>query len=155
MDTNRRLTLRAAGGAGFQAALGSAGLLRAGAADAQAFNAAAFQARSVSDALKALGAGAPADSREVAITAPEIAENGAVVQVAVRSALPRTDFIALLVDRNPNALAGAFELPDGTDPDVTLRIKMSQTSQVVALVRADGRYYWARREIKVTIGGCG
>ena len=155
MDTNRRLTLRAAGGAGFQAALGSAGLLRAGAADAQAFNAAAFQARSVSDALKELGAGAPADSREVAITAPEIAENGAVVQVAVRSALPRTDFIALLVDRNPNALAGAFEIPDGTDPDVTLRIKMSQTSQVVALGRADGRYYWARREIKVTIGGCG
>lgn len=155
MDRNRRLTLRAAGGAGLQGALGSAGLLRAGAADAQAFNPAAFQARSVAEVLKALGAGTPADSREVAITAPEIAENGAVVQVAVRSALARTDFIALLVDRNPNALAGAFEIPEGTDPDVTMRIKMSQTSQVVALVRAEGRYYSARREIKVTIGGCG
>ena len=155
MDRNRRLTLRAAGGAGLHGVLGSAGLLGAGAADAQAFNAAAFQARSVAEVLKALGAGTPADSREVAITAPDIAENGAVVQVAVRSALARTDFIALLVDKNPNALAGAFEIPEGTDPDVTMRIKMGQTSQVVALVRAEGRYYSARREIKVTIGGCG
>ena len=63
--------------------------------------------------------------------------------------------MALLVEKNPNALAGAYELLEGADPEVSMRIKMGQTSDVVALVKADGKFYLARKEVKVTLGGCG
>ena len=32
---------------------------------------------------------------------------------------------------------------------------MAQTSSVFALVKAEGKYYVASKEIKVTLGGCG
>ena len=89
------------------------------------------------------------------ITAPDIAENGAVVPVSVVSAIPGTQSIAILIEKNPNMLAAVFDLPDGTDPSVTTRIKMAQTSNVYALVKADGKYHVASKEIKVTLGGCG
>ena len=87
--------------------------------------------------------------------APDIAENGAVVPVAVNSKLAKTQSIAVLVERNPNTLAAAFDIPPGTDPFISTRVKMAQTSNVVALVKADGKYYFASKEIKVTLGGCG
>ena len=75
--------------------------------------------------------------------------------VGIRSNLPRTEMIALLVEKNPNALAGAYTLLEGADADVNMRIKMGQSSDVIALVKADGKFYMARKEIKVTLGGCG
>ena len=124
-------------------------------AQAQAWNAAAFNARSLADALKALGAAAPRDSRDVVITAPDIAENGAAVQVSLRSAIPRTDFAALLIERNPNPLAGAFWFLEAGEPEASVRVKMSQGSDLVVLVRAEGRFFVARHEVTVTLGGCG
>ena len=90
-----------------------------------------------------------------AATAPDIAENGAVVPVTVQSGLPKTESIAILIEKNPNMLAANFDLPSGTDPLVGTRVKMGQTSNVYALVKADGKYYTAVKEIKVTLGGCG
>ena len=154
MIPSRRQSLRAAGGLGVYAALVAVGLLPAGRASAQQF-ASAFQTKSIADTLKALGAGTPADSKDVIINSPDIAENGAVVPVGVRSNLPKTEMIALLVEKNPSALAGAYTLLEGAEPDVNMRIKMGQSSDVYALVKADGKFYMTKKEIKVTLGGCG
>ncbi|MBK8766109.1 MAG: thiosulfate oxidation carrier protein SoxY [Burkholderiaceae bacterium] len=154
MIPSRRQSLRAAGGLGVYAALVAVGLLPAGRASAQQF-ASAFQTKSIADTLKALGAGTPTDSKDVVINSPDIAENGAVVPVGVRSNLPKTEMIALLVEKNPSALAGAYTLLDGAEPDVNMRIKMGQSSDVYALVKADGKFYMTKKEIKVTLGGCG
>ncbi len=155
MDISRRTTIQAAGGASLYGALLAIGLIKPGSASAQAFNQAAFQVAGVSDTLKALGAQGAAESKDVLIVSPDIAENGAVVPVAVRSNLPNTESIALLVEKNPNALAGSYDILEGANPEVSMRIKMGQSSDVVAVVKADGKYYMAKKEIKVTLGGCG
>jgi sulfur-oxidizing protein SoxY len=116
---------------------------------------AAFQAKGIPDTLKALGAAGAMESADVGIVSPDIAENGAVVPVGVTSKVPNTDMVALLVDKNPNALAGAYQFMDGGLADVNMRVKMGQSSDVFAIVRADGKFYMAKKEIKVTLGGCG
>ena len=63
--------------------------------------------------------------------------------------------IAVIVDKNPNSLTGAFEILEGTPADITMRVKMGQSSDIIALVKADGKFYMARKEVKVTLGGCG
>jgi sulfur-oxidizing protein SoxY len=155
MNPSRRTTLQLASGAGLYAALLSIGLLEPGRASAAEFDRAAFNTKGVADTLKALGVAEPAQSADVVITSPDIAENGAVVPVAIRSKLAGTDRLALLVDKNPNGLAAAYDLLPGAAAEVSMRIKMGESSDVVALVRADGKYYMARKEIKVTLGGCG
>ena len=155
MNHTRRQTLQAASGAGLYAALVAIGLLPASEAAAQQFNADAFKAKSIADALKALGAASPADSKEVTIVSPDIAENGAVVPVGIKSNLPKTDFMALLIEKNPFALTGAYDILPGAEAEVNMRVKMGQSSDVYAIVRADGKYYMTKKEIKVTLGGCG
>ena len=154
MDRSRRTTLQAAGSAGLYTALVSIGLLRPGAAAAQALDQ-AFKTAGVAATLKAMGAEGAAESKDVVIVAPDIAENGAVVPVGIKSNLPKTQMMALLVEKNPNALAGAYDILEGADPEVSMRIKMGQSSDVVALVKADGKFFMAKKEVKVTIGGCG
>lgn len=119
------------------------------------WNKQAFDAKSMQDVIKALGGGDAAPSDQITLVAPDIAENGAVVPVGAVSKLPNTEQISILVAKNPNALAASFTLPAGTEPEVATRVKMSQTSDVYALVKADGKYYTAHKEIKVTLGGCG
>lgn len=124
-------------------------------AAAQTWNRAAFEARTVKEALDALGAKDATPGGDIGITAPEIAENGAVVPVTVASRIPGTESIAILVDKNPNALSAVFTLPAGTLPEVHTRVKMAETANVVAVVRAGGRILFATKEVKVTLGGCG
>jgi sulfur-oxidizing protein SoxY len=134
--------------------LGAAGLLPARAQSA--WNKAAFEAHSLADVVKALGAARPTESRDVVLTAPDIAENGAEVPLAVACALPGLQRIAVVIDKNPNALAAVFTLSDAVEPRVDLRVKMAQSSDVFAVaLLADGRVLYARRDVKVTIGGCG
>ncbi|HYS52032.1 MAG TPA: thiosulfate oxidation carrier protein SoxY [Burkholderiales bacterium] len=153
MDPRRREVLKTGGG--MLALAAAAGILRPGESLAQEWNKAAFETKSVAETVKALGGGASTESKEIQITAPDIAENGAVVPVSVDSRLARTQAIAIMIEKNPNTLSANFEIPDGTDPFVTTRVKMGETSNVYALVKADGKYYHAVKEIKVTIGGCG
>ena len=152
---DRREILKAGGGAGVLALAVAAGLIKAEDAYAQQWNKAAFETKSVNDTVKALGGGSSAESAGIELTAPDIAENGAVVPVSVVSKLPKTQMIAILIEKNPNTLSAEFQIPEGTDPFVTTRVKMAETSNVYALVKADGKYYHAAKEIKVTIGGCG
>ncbi len=155
MNPSRRTGLRAAGSLGLYAALSAVGLFEGRAVSAQTFNAALFQAKNLNELIRMLGGASAANSKEILITAPDIAENGAVVPVTVRSQLPRTEQISLLVEKNPDPLAATFQLMEGVEPDLRMNVKMAQTSDVIALIKADGRFYVARREVKVTIGGCG
>ena len=121
-----------------------------------AYDSSAFEAKTFTDALKALGAGAPAESKDITLIGPDIAENGAVVPVGVSTALPGAKRLLLLVEKNPNVLAAAFDVSDAVDANFSTRVKMGQSSNVyaVALMR-DGKVLFAQKEIKVTLGGCG
>ena len=136
--------------------LAAAGWLAPETAAAQAWNKNAFEAKTMDETMKAFGGGAPAQSKDIAfVSTPDIAENGAVVPIGVSSSIPKTESIAILIEKNPNMLAASFDIPAGTDPSVGTRVKMGQSSNVYALVKADGKYYVASKEIKVTLGGCG
>ena len=136
--------------------LAAAGWLAPESAAAQAWNKNAFDAKTMDETMKAFGGGAPAQSKDIAfVSTPDIAENGAVVPVGVSSSIPKTESIAILIEKNPNMLAASFDIPAGTDPSISTRVKMGQSSNVYALVKADGKYYVASKEIKVTLGGCG
>lgn len=123
---------------------------------AHAFNRRAFEARSVAEAVRAYGAAAPVESKDVTLTAPEIAENGAAVALAMATTLPGVKQMLLLVEKNPNVLVAKFDVSDAVEPAFSTRAKMAQSSDVVAVaVTADGKAYFTRREVKVTLGGCG
>jgi sulfur-oxidizing protein SoxY len=95
------------------------------------------------------------DSSAISLTAPEIAENGAVVPITVETTLENVQSVSIVVEKNPRPLAVSFDIPSGTLPDVACRIKMGQTSQVMAVVKTDSGLFSAAKEVKVTIGGCG
>lgn len=153
MNQSRRGTLKAAGAGGLYAALVGVGMIRSG--EAHAAMDKIFETKGIADTLAAMGATDASMSDQVILIAPDIAENGAVVPIKLSSKLPKTEMMAVLVDKNPNALAGSYELIGNTNPAVTMRIKMGQSSDVVALVKADGKFYMAKKEVKVTLGGCG
>lgn len=156
MNTDRRQALKSAGAFSLYALVAAAGWSHPREAAAEAWNKGAFDTHSMDETLKALGATPPVPSKDVVFFAtPDIAENGAVVPVGVTSNVPKTEAIAILIEKNPNMLAAVFDIPPGTDTSLSTRIKMAQTSNVFALVKADGRYYVASKEIKVTLGGCG
>ncbi len=158
MNTGRRRMLKGTGGAAVLGLAMAAGIFRPGSAWAQqgAWNKAAFDTKSLSDAVKALGGSQPVESKDITITSPDIAENGAVVPFTIASKIPNTQSIAVMIEKNPNILAANFAIPEGTDPWVNTRVKMGQTSNVYAVVKAsDGKFYYASKEVKVTLGGCG
>ena len=124
--------------------LAAAGWLAPETAAAQAWNKNAFEAKTMDETMKAFGGGAPAQSKDIAfVSTPDIAENGAVVPIGVSSSIPKTESIAILIEKNPNMLAASFDIPAGTDPSISTRVKMGQSSNVYALVKADGKYYVA------------
>ena len=120
-----------------------------------AWNEQAFGAKTAADALKTIGAAAPAPSNDIVIEAPQIAENGAVVPIEISSNIPGTTSIAVLIEKNPFPLTGRFDFKAGALPFVKLNVKMGETSDVRVVADAGGKHYTASREIKVTIGGCG
>ncbi len=154
MHSGRRNALQDAGGLAVLALAMAAGIFKPSVARAE-WNKEAFSTRSFADAVKAMGGSQPVESKEIAINSPDIAENGAVVPFTVSSSLPNTQSISLLIEKNPNILAAEFQIPQGTDPWINTRVKMAETSRVIALVKADGKYYYTATEVKVTLGGCG
>ena len=142
------------GGGGVLALLAAAGVLPSAAMADR--NQPAFDAKALTDAFAKLGATAkPADSADIKLIASDLAENGAVVPVQIISNIPGTTQIALLVEKNPFLLASVCDFGPETVPEISLRTKMGETSQVIALVKAGDKFYVATKEIKVTLGGCG
>jgi sulfur-oxidizing protein SoxY len=155
MNRSRREALKAGSGAGALAFLLAAGIVRPGEIRAQGAAQGAFAMKTVPEAMRALGAQNPPVSAAIQIKAPEIAENGAVVPIGVESRLPGTESITLLIEKNPNPLAASFSIPAGTESNVSTRVKIGESSDVYALVKAEGKFYMAKKEIKITLGGCG
>jgi sulfur-oxidizing protein SoxY len=121
-----------------------------------AWPSAAFEAKSVQDAMSSLfGSADSTASGDIQIKAPDIAENGAVVPVSVSTSIGNTDKIAIIAEKNGQPLAASFELGQGTKGFISTRIKMGKTSDVIAVVEAGGKRFSARKNVKVTIGGCG
>lgn len=118
---------------------------------------AAFKAESAADAMKALfDDPSTTESDKIIVSAPDIAENGSVVPVEVdASGLENVTSITIIAEKNPVPLVAQFQLSAEAVPQVSTRIKMATTSDVVAIVEADGKLYTAKKEVKVTIGGCG
>ena len=150
MNQTRRQTLQSTGAF---ASLIALGLVTQSQAQA-AVDSASFQVKTLEDALKAIG-GTPATSDQVSVVSPDIAENGAVVPVGATSKLANTTEMYLVVEKNPTPLSCAFFIPAGTAADVQTRLKMGQSTNVVAVVKADGKLFSASKETKVTLGGCG
>ena len=136
------------------ALLAGAGLLPQAAQ--AAYNTAAFEAKTVAELAKALGGSAPVESKDVTITGPDIAENGAVVPIGVATTLPGVKRLLVLVEKNPSVLSAAFDVSDAVEASFSTRVKMGQSSNVLAVaVMADGKVLFAQKEVKVTLGGCG
>ena len=151
MQTRRQMLAHSATVAGLMAA---AGLLPASAM--AAWNGAAFEAKNMAELMKALGGSAPTESKDVAVTGPDIAENGAVVPVGASTSLPGVKRLLILIEKNPSMLAASFDVTDAVDANVATRVKMGQSSDVFAVAMMnDGKVLFAKKEVKVTLGGCG
>lgn len=123
---------------------------------ALAYEKAAFDAKTPADVVKALGAAAPVESKDVTIGGPDIAENGAVVPLSASTTLPGVKRLLLLVEKNPSALVAMFNVNDAVEPSFATRAKMGQSSDVYAVaIMNDGKAFFAKKEVKVTLGGCG
>ncbi len=157
MNTNmkRRLFLKASVAAGTVGMAAGAGLLMPRTVLA-AWNEAAFKADSMGAALKAgLGSDAATESAEVKLDVPSNPENGAVVPVAVNTTLAGVQSIAILVEKNPSPLCGVFNLGKRMKPQVSIRVKVSESADIIAVVKAGDALYSARTSVTVTVGGCG
>ncbi len=150
----RREMLSSSAAATVAGLLAGTGLLPAAAQ--AAWTQAAFDAKTLAEAAKALGGGTPVESKDVTLTGPDIAENGAVVPVGVATTLAGVKRLALMVEKNPSTLAAVFDVSDAVEPSFNTRVKMGQSSNVYAVaLMNDGKVLYAVKEIKVTLGGCG
>jgi len=139
MNPLRRTFLKSTGAAGTVAVAIAAGLLRPGQVLAAEWNKTAFGATTTADAMKGLSVAGATESKDILIAAPDIAENGATVQVGVTSKIPGTTSIMIFVDKNQNPLIADFELANGAEGYVSTRIKMANTSHVRVAVKAAAR----------------
>ena len=123
---------------------------------ALAYNKAAFDAKSTAEVAKILGAGSLTESKDVAITGPDIAENGAVVPLSASTTLANVKQVLILVEKNPAALVALFNVTPEVEANFATRSKMGQSSDVFAVaITNDGKAFFAKKEVKVTLGGCG
>jgi sulfur-oxidizing protein SoxY len=153
-DIKRRVFLKGSLAAGSLGVAVGAGLLTPQTVLAE-WNKEAFGAKDADTAVKGiLGDSATEESGDIKINAPEIAENGAVVPVKVDTTL-KAESITILASNNPVPLVCSFTLGEGAKGYASTRIKMGKTGDVVAIVKADGKLYSAKKSVKVTIGGCG
>lgn len=155
MNNTRRTFLKAGMATGSVAIAIGAGLLTPGAVMA-AWPKSAFETKKMDEAIKIInGSASASDSKDITVEAPDIAENGAVVSVTVKTKLANVEKISILVPENVSPLSSSYILAKQTDGFVTGRIKMRKTSDVIAVVKAGGKLMTARKPVKVTLGGCG
>lgn len=135
------------------AASAAAGLMPS---TAMAYSQNVFDAKTVAEVMKALGASDLAESKDVSITGPDIAENGAVVPLGAATTLPNVKQLLVLVEKNPNTLVALFNTSEFVEPNFSTRAKLGQSSDVYAVaITQDGKAFFAKKEVKVTLGGCG
>ena len=154
-DTKRRTFLKGSLAAGTVGVAVGAGLLTPRAVMA-AWPKAAFEATDLASAMNGVtGASDAADSGDITVKAPDIAENGAVVPITVSTTLPNVESISVFSAENNTPLSASFVLSPSAEGYASTRIKMGKTSDVIAVVKSDGKLFKAAKNVKVTIGGCG
>lgn len=152
MNNKRRSLLKGVGSAGAVSIAAAAGLLK----PTQAFALSpGFSAGNLADAMKSINASSAVDSNQIEVKVPDIAENGAAVSVIITSNIAGTDSIAIIAEKNLYPLTATFKFQNGAEGYVATRIKLGQTSNVRAVVKAGGKVFTAVKEVKVTLGGCG
>jgi sulfur-oxidizing protein SoxY len=119
------------------------------------WNKSAFESAQLAEATKHLNIDAEIPSQDIEIIAPERAENGAIVQVEVRSNIANTEAIAILVEKNPTPLIANFMFSNGAEPYVVTRIKMAETSEVKVIVKVGNQYFTHAKNVVVLENGCG
>ena len=119
------------------------------------WNKAGFEAKTAAEAIRQLGLGPPASSKDIVIEIQDVIENGARTRIEITSRIPDTRALSIVTDRNPHPLAATFTFANGADPYVSTLIKVAESGTVRVIVNAGGRLYAATREVKTTIGGCG
>jgi len=155
MDTSRRIILKASMAAGTLAVAAGANLLTPSTVLA-AWPAKAFKATKIDVAMDAMtGKGRPTPSADIKVEAPDIAENGAVVSVKIKTTLPKVESISIYVPVNAFPLSASYILSNQMETSITGRIKMAKTADIVAIVKSNGKLYTAKKGVKVTLGGCG
>lgn len=122
---------------------------------AAVWNRPAFESQSVTGAMQGLGIDQGGPTRDIVLIAPDIAENGAIVQIEVESRIPNTEAIAVLVEKNPTPLIANFMFSNGADPYVITRIKMAEASELKVIVKAGSQYFSVSKKVEVALGGCG
>ena len=150
----RRTFLKGSLAASAAGVAAGAGLLVPGSVLAD-WNKAAFDAKDMSAAMTAIAGGAGEASADIKIKAPDIAENGAVVPVNVSTVMDGVESISIFAANTGTPLTSSYNLGESAEGFVSTRIKMGKTADVVALVKAGGKLHSAKKEVKVTIGGCG
>lgn len=119
------------------------------------WNKAAFETTKLNEAEKGLEIYDEKPSQEILITLPDKAENGAIVQVEVKSNIPNTETISILVEKNPTPLIAHFKFSNGAVPFVVTRIKMAETSDVKVVVKVGNQYFTNAKSVVVLENGCG
>ena len=155
MDELRRRFLKGSSATLLLPLIGS-GVLIPLTAQAAEWNKAAFTSRNLAEALKSSGINAASETRDIVINAPEIAENGAKVEVDITSNLPGTRSLSVFTEKNPMPLATVLEFSGNALPFTRLQLKLAESMRLRVIAKtADGKTHVAFREIKVTLGGCG
>ena len=155
MTIKRRLFMKGSLAGGLAATAAAAGLLTPAQVLA-AWPSKGFNAKDTDAAISAVfGTGSAEASTDITIKAPDIAENGAVVPVSIKTGMTGVEAIAIVAAKNSTPLTAVFNLGARTEANVSTRIKMGKTANVIAYVKAGDKLYKAEKEVKVTIGGCG
>jgi sulfur-oxidizing protein SoxY len=99
---------------------------------------------------------------KIKLDLPSIAENGLVVPLSFEVESPMTDkdyvkVVHFFAEGNPNPGVAAFEFsPLSPKAAAAIRIRLAASQNIIAVAEmSNGDLYTARREVKVTIGGCG
>ncbi len=151
----RRQFVQTTSGASTLALVAAAGWLPATASAQAAWNKAAFESKNLADAVKAMGGSTATESKDIVLTAPEIAENGNVVRIGASSSNPAVTQIGFVIEKNPSALSALFDVLPGTEANFATNVKMGQSSNVYAVAKMGDKFVYAVKEVKVTLGGCG
>ena len=156
MLEKRRTLLKGGISVGLLAQLIGSGMLLPKHSYAAEWQRSAFSARNTAEALKAVGAGNPLESRDITVNAPEISENGGRVEIEIACNLPQTRSIAVFADRNPMPLCGILEFAGNALPYARVQLKLAESTRLRIVAKtADGKTHVAYRDVKVTLGGCG
>jgi len=122
----------------------------------------AYAANDSADLIAKFTGGKTAATGRVKLDLPEIAENGNTVPMTVMVESPMTEQsyvtdVLIVADGNPRAGVATFHFsPASGVAEANTRIRLASTQNIIAVAKMnDGSFFTVKKEVKVTIGGCG